>query len=79
MDINQHEGDAHLAGDALLGAKRIAEHIETILGVPVDEDDVYYFNRAKKWPIGKYGALLIASKRRLNSHAEKLMRGTPAA
>ena len=76
MDIDQHEG---VAGDALLGAKRIAEHIASILGVPVDEDDVYYFNRAKKWPIGKYGALLIASKKRLNNHAEKMMRGTTAA
>ena len=73
------DDDAHLAGDVLLGAKKIAKHIETILGVPVDEDDVYYFNRARKWPIGKYGALLIASKRRLNNHAEKITRGPTAA
>jgi hypothetical protein len=32
----QHEGDAHLANDVLLGAKSIAEHITT-LGFPVDE------------------------------------------
>jgi hypothetical protein len=73
------DDDEHLAGDVLLGAKKIAKHIETILGVPVDEDDVYYFNRARKWPIGKYGALLIASKRRLNNHAEKITRGPTAA
>jgi hypothetical protein len=75
MDINQHDD----AGDALLGAKRIAEHIASILNVPVNESDVYYFTRAKKWPIGKYGALLIASKKRLNNHAEKMMRGPTAA
>ena len=68
--------EAHLAGDVLLGAKKIAKHIETILGVPVDEDDVYYAHRMKKWPIGKYGALLIASKRRLTNHVEKITRGS---
>lgn len=73
------DDDAPLAGDALLGAKKIAAHIASILGVRVDEDDVYYFNRVQKWPIGKYGALLIASKKRLNNHAEKMMRGTTAA
>jgi hypothetical protein len=40
MDINQHdERDKRLAGDALVGAKQIAEFI-TSLGVPTDEDDV---------------------------------------
>jgi hypothetical protein len=73
------DDDAHLAGDVLLGAKKIAKHIETILGVPVDEDDVYYFNRARKLPIGKYGAFLIASKKRLNNHIEKMTRGSSAA
>lgn len=32
--------------------------------------DVYYAHRMKEWPIGKYGALLIASKRRFARHAE---------
>src|SRR5258707_2508268 len=73
------DSEAHLAGDVLLGAKKIAKHIETILGVPVDEDDVYYFNRARKLPIGKYGAFLIASKKRLNNHIEKMTRGSSAA
>jgi hypothetical protein len=73
------DSEAHLAGDVLLGAKRIAEHIASILNVPVDEDDVYYFNRARKLPIGKYGAFLIASKKRLNNHIEKMTRGSSAA
>ena len=73
------DSKAHLAGDVLLGAKRIAEHIASILNVPVDENDVYYAHRMKKWPIGKYGALLIASKTRLNNHIEKMTRGSSAA
>jgi hypothetical protein len=68
-----------IADDVLLGAKRIAEHLASILGVPVDETDVYYAHRMKKWPIGKYGALLIASKRRFARHVEEITRGSTAA
>jgi hypothetical protein len=71
--------EAHLAGDVLLGAAKIAAHLTAILGEPVDADDVYYAHRMKKWPIGKYGALLIASRRRLNNHVEKITRGSSAA
>jgi hypothetical protein len=62
----------------LLGAAKIAAHLTAILGEPVDADDVYYARRMKKWPIGKYGALLIASRRRLNNHIEKMTRGSAA-
>ena len=73
MDTNQHdEGDERLAGDLLVGAARIAEHISVLIGEPVDEDDVYYFRRAGKWPIGKYGAELIATRKKLNRHAQKI-------
>jgi hypothetical protein len=68
-----------LAGDVLLGAAKIAAHLTAILGEPIDADDVYYAHRMKKWPIGKYGALLIASKKRLNNHVEKITRGPTAA
>jgi hypothetical protein len=67
-----------LADDVLLGAKSIAEHI-TSLGFPVDETDVYYLHRAKKWPFNKYGVFLIASKSRLTCHAKKLLRAPAAA
>jgi hypothetical protein len=67
-----------LADDVLLGAKSIAGHI-TSLGFPVDEADVYYLHRAKKWPFNKYGIFLIASKRRLTRHAEKLLHGAAAS
>jgi hypothetical protein len=72
MDTNQDEGGERLAGDLLVGATRIAEHISFLIGEPVDEDDVYYFRRAGKWPIGKYGAELIASRQKLNRHAQKI-------
>ena len=71
---NQPDEVGALADDVLLGAKNIAEHI-TALGFPVNESDVYYLHRAKKWPFNKYGAFLIASKRRLTRHAEDLTRG----
>jgi hypothetical protein len=74
---NQPDEVSALADDVLLGAKSIAEHI-TSLGFPVDETDVYYLHRAKKWPFNKYGIFLIASKRRLTRHAEKLLRGSAA-
>jgi hypothetical protein len=73
MDTNQlhHEGD--FAGDRLLrGAARIAAYISGLLGEPVDEADVYYYKRTGKWPIGKHGAELIASTKRLNRHAQKI-------
>jgi hypothetical protein len=63
--------DSDLAGDLLLGAKQIAEHM-TSLGIPTDEDDVYYAHRAGKLPIGKYGAHLLASRRRLTRHTQKI-------
>ena len=49
------EEDERLAADVLLGAKRIAEHLAAILGVPIDENDIYYAHRMEKLPIGKYG------------------------
>jgi hypothetical protein len=80
MDTNQQhdEADERVADDVLLGAKSIAAHL-TSLGFPVDESDIYYLHRAKKWPFNKYGAFLIASKRKLNRHAEKIIRGTNTA
>ena len=77
---NQHnEADDRRAGDLLVGASRIAAHISTLIDEPVTDADVYYFRRAGKWPIGKYGAELIASKTKLNHHAEKITRGPSAA
>jgi hypothetical protein len=80
MDTTQQQDDERrIAGDVLIGATRIAEHISVLVGEPVDEDDVYYFKRVKKWPIGKHGAELIASRKKLNKHADRITRGNTAA
>jgi len=76
-DDDDDAGPERLASDVLLGAKSIAEYI-TALGFPINEIDVYYLHRAKKWPFNKYGFFLIASKRRLTRHAKEILRGTAA-
>jgi hypothetical protein len=62
-----------LAGDLLVGASAIAAYL-AFLGVP--DPDVYYMRRARTWPIGKTSdtrnGTLIASKRRLARHAQKI-------
>jgi hypothetical protein len=61
-----------LADDLLFGAGRIAEFMAAaVIGGEVDADDVYYFRRSGKWPIGKLGKDLIASKAALTRHARK--------
>jgi hypothetical protein len=69
-NLNQHEKADALAGDLLVGADAILNYL-VFLGLPEDTD-VYYERRSGRLPIGKYGANLIASKRRLNRHAEKI-------
>ena len=71
---NQHvDGDERLAGDLLVGAKAIRDFL-VWLGLPdeTDEEDIYYLRRTRRWPIGNDGIKLIASKRRLTKHAQKI-------
>jgi hypothetical protein len=80
--LDDDEPVERLAGDLLVGAEAIAAFLNH-LGVP-RPIDVYYLRRAGHWPIGKTGGdgakggKLIASKRRLTRHAEKITRGTAA-
>ncbi len=80
MDPNQlqrDEWDERLAGgDLLVGANAIRAFL-VYLGMP-EGTDPYYLKRAGRWPIGNTGGeggKLIASKRRLTRHAEKITRG----
>jgi hypothetical protein len=77
---HQQQEDERLAGDLLVGADAIRAYL-IFLGMPEDVD-VYYLRRAGRWPIGKTAdgksANLIASKRRLARHAEKITRGQAA-
>jgi hypothetical protein len=81
MDTNstqQDDGDERLAGDLLVGAPAIAAFL-AYLGVP--DPDVYYLKRAGIFPIGNAAgdrSKLIASKRRLIRHVEKITRGATA-
>ena len=76
MDSNQQdEGGAPLAGDLLVGADAIRTFL-VHLGMP-EETDPYYLKRSGSWPIGNTagdGGKLIASKRRLTRHTDKLAR-----
>jgi hypothetical protein len=62
-----------LAGDLLVGAAAIRAYLVS-LGMP-GGIDIYYLKRAGRWPIGNTGGdggKLIASKRRLARHAQKI-------
>jgi hypothetical protein len=72
MDTTQHEDSETLRGDLLRGARRIAAHISILIDEPVEESKVYYWAKTKKWPIGKLGAELFASVKKLNRHAQKI-------
>jgi hypothetical protein len=75
MDTNSTQSDNtdELANDLLVGKDAIKAFL-VHLGMPEDTD-VYYLKRAGHWPIGKTGGdggSLIASKRRLTRHAQKI-------
>ena len=55
-----------LADDLLIGARAIADE----LGVAVH--DVYYIAKTKRFPIGKLGKNLIASRAKLRRAAQAL-------
>jgi hypothetical protein len=75
-NLNQHDdGDDRLAGDLLVGADAICAYL-IFLGMPNDTEasDIYYLKRAG-WPIGNTAGdsgKLIASKRRLARHTQKI-------
>jgi hypothetical protein len=58
------EAQAELAADFLYGANAIAAFL-TSLGLPTDEQQVYYAHKKRRLPIGRYSKYLIASKRKL--------------
>ena len=82
MDTSQQDdGDERLAGDLLVGADAVRAFL-VHLGMP-ETTDPYYLKRTRNWPIGNTagedGGKLIASKRRLAKHADKIARGDAAA
>jgi hypothetical protein len=73
MDTQQHEESEAPAGDLLVGAGKIRAFLIS-LGMPESVDP--YYLKKRKWPIGKtaggQSASLVASKRRLARHAQKI-------
>jgi hypothetical protein len=74
--LGQHDDeDERLAGDFLVGAAAIHAYL-VFLGLPEKTADPYYLKKTKNWPIGNTGGngggLLIASKRKLARHCQKL-------
>ena len=68
--------------DLLVGAETIKSFLVG-LGMPPGVD-VYYLRRTRRWPIGSTadgtgGGKLVASRRRLAAHVERLTRGTRSA
>jgi hypothetical protein len=58
------EPQSELAGDFLFGADAIAAYL-TSLGLPTNEQQVYYAHKIGRLPIGRFSKYLIASKRKL--------------
>lgn len=77
---DQSEKIERLAGDILMGAPAIALFMTELLGEETTADEVYYHagNRSKaRWPIGRYGKFLIASKRALVGHVSNALESRP--
>ena len=69
MDIEIGTADDSFASDLLRGAPEISKFIDE----PVPR--VYYLAGKQILPIGRLGSVLIASKRRLREHYERLTQG----
>ena len=71
MSDDQSENDQRFAADLLRGAARISAFLRE-LGEDVAPEDIYYIKKSGKYPIGRHGRDLIASKRQLMRHAKKI-------
>jgi hypothetical protein len=64
-----------LKGDLMLGAPPIAAFLADLLGKPVTVKNVYYWATTQRFPIGKDGAGLIASRQVITEdYARKVQR-----
>lgn len=77
--LSQNDQDDAAAGDLLVGAAAIRAYL--VRRGMSKKTDIYHLKRTG-WPIGKTGGdggSLIASKRKLDRHTEKITRGSSAA
>jgi hypothetical protein len=68
----QTEMQAEMAEDFLFGADAIAAFL-TSLGLPTNEQQVYYAHKIGRLPIGRYSKYLISSKRKLTRAVQELV------
>jgi hypothetical protein len=64
--------DPDLADDFLFGADAIAAYL-TSIGLPTNEQQVYYAHKIGRLPIGRYSKYLISSKRKLTRAVQALV------
>jgi hypothetical protein len=74
--MDNEENNEATAGDLLVTGDKIRDFLIS-LGMP-ESVDPYYLKRSGNWPIGntgRGGGKLIASKRRLARHVQKIAAG----
>ena len=70
---NAHtETQPEFADDFLFGADAIAAYL-TSIGLPTNEQQVYYAHKIGRLPIGRYSKYLISSKRKLTRAVQALV------
>jgi hypothetical protein len=72
MSIDDQSDNERFAADLLRGAERIAAYLNELGEEDVEPQDVYYIKKSGKYPIGRHGRDLIASKRQLRNHSRKI-------
>jgi hypothetical protein len=72
MSIDDQSDGDRFAADLLRGAVRIAAYLNELGETDVKPENVYYLRKSSKYPIGRHGGELIASKRQLARHAKKI-------
>ena len=72
MSLDDQSDNERFAADLLRGAVAIAAYLNELGETDVKPGNVYYIKKCQKYPIGRHGGELIASKRQLTKHAKKI-------
>jgi len=73
MSIDEQSADDRFTADLLRGAAAIAAYLNELGETDVKPGNVYYLRKTSKYPIGRHGGELIASKRQLARHLKKII------
>ena len=72
MTIEDQSENERFVADLLRGAAAIAAFLNELGETDVRPGNVYYLRKSGKYPIGRHGGELIASKRQLTKHAKNI-------